>query len=573
MPAFQPVQTGSWPGGRFLLPPVQPPPIMPFQLSRSLLHDPAANSSLHPLLGDGLPGDPSAPNGGTSGATSGPASSAANGLGSMASADTNGQPSSFEGALGLMGSITGTAFGVPGVGTALGALGGVADFSNAVEANSAKGFSNAVVGPTDYGMAALHGALPNAVNNAFGFSSPQSLANAAMGNFGDGPFGPTGISGDLAAEMDAANQSGVGPDADATNDAQQGQAFTSALGALSMGIPSVNSRGTVGITPGMEPGSVNNSALSTAISNPGSGIDLGSIANTGYNNSLGFSPGFSASLGDAISNPGTPGGLAGVTGGPSGPSSAAPDTGTANAFSGFSSSGLGSTGETGTGADGGSDSGGGSSVICTELHRRGVLSDEIFAADLQAGREQPREVIAGYHLWAKPVVQLMKRSPLAYMAARYIGSAWANEMAFRRGVKEAKTTRLGRFIVKYGPPVCGLIDLLRRKFHHARIGRLENQRGRGFGDHPVVGDLVDAGHLRLVGRHELKADGVPGLGVDASAVGRGVRVVGAACQAVLIHPIQHALRNWLGYGRDRDKEQGGKEPRVNNSSRRFAEGS
>lgn len=116
-------------------------------------------------------------------------------------------------------------------------------------------------------------------------------------------------------------------------------------------------------------------------------------------------------------------------------------------------------------SDGGGGGGGGGKVICTELHRQGRISDEVYASDhavgLRMATEQPN-VVSGYHLWAIPVVKLMQKSKLVTKVVEPFGKAWANEMHYQETGK-GKSSILGRLIISIGVPVCGAIGKLKRK--------------------------------------------------------------------------------------------------------------
>lgn len=120
-------------------------------------------------------------------------------------------------------------------------------------------------------------------------------------------------------------------------------------------------------------------------------------------------------------------------------------------------------------ASGGGGDGGGK-VICTELHRQGRISDEVYASDhavgLRIAVEQP-DVVAGYHLWAIPLVNLMQKSKLVTKAVEPFGKAWANEMHYQETGK-GKSSLLGRLIMSLGVPACGAVGKrLNRKVAHA----------------------------------------------------------------------------------------------------------
>lgn len=93
------------------------------------------------------------------------------------------------------------------------------------------------------------------------------------------------------------------------------------------------------------------------------------------------------------------------------------------------------------------------SVICTELYRRGELSDAIWQADGEFGAKQSPQLMAGYHFWAKPVVKLMQRSEAVYRIVRVPALRWAQYMAFKQGVT-TKSDLIGAVIHNLGAPLC-----------------------------------------------------------------------------------------------------------------------
>lgn len=118
-------------------------------------------------------------------------------------------------------------------------------------------------------------------------------------------------------------------------------------------------------------------------------------------------------------------------------------------------SGLSDNVETG----GGGDTGDGDSVICTELHRRGLMSDEMYAADGLFLRTVEPSVVAGYHMWAKPLVRLMRKSDLFTGFINLFAKHWAEHMAFSVGEIE-KDNRFGKFLNEAGQPLCRTISKL-----------------------------------------------------------------------------------------------------------------
>ena len=92
----------------------------------------------------------------------------------------------------------------------------------------------------------------------------------------------------------------------------------------------------------------------------------------------------------------------------------------------------------------------GGTVICTELHRQGIMSDEIFEADKAFGKRQDLETLKGYHSWAIPLSNLMRKSKLVTWIITPIAMAWADNMAGKPNV-------LGVFLNKIGIPICRFI--------------------------------------------------------------------------------------------------------------------
>jgi len=89
-------------------------------------------------------------------------------------------------------------------------------------------------------------------------------------------------------------------------------------------------------------------------------------------------------------------------------------------------------------------------VICTELHRQGLMSDEIYEADQRFGAKQDAAVIAGYHIWGIPLASVMRKSRVVTMLIAPLAIAWAEDMA-------GKPNRLGAFLNKIGIPICRFI--------------------------------------------------------------------------------------------------------------------
>ena len=98
-------------------------------------------------------------------------------------------------------------------------------------------------------------------------------------------------------------------------------------------------------------------------------------------------------------------------------------------------------------------------VICTELHRQGYMSDETLEKDADYGRfirANAAHVYVGYIFLASPIVSLMKRSPLFTKVISYPALAWANDMAGNKNL-------IGGLINKYGQILCGYVGKLNRR--------------------------------------------------------------------------------------------------------------
>ncbi len=102
----------------------------------------------------------------------------------------------------------------------------------------------------------------------------------------------------------------------------------------------------------------------------------------------------------------------------------------------------------------------GSTVICTELYRQGLLEKEVYWADQRFGARLAQDdphVIAGYHFWAKPVVRLMRKSRLfSLLIFKTLAEPWAKEMSAREGVNGFGTLR-GKVLMAVGLPLCRTI--------------------------------------------------------------------------------------------------------------------
>lgn len=113
-------------------------------------------------------------------------------------------------------------------------------------------------------------------------------------------------------------------------------------------------------------------------------------------------------------------------------------------------------GEFGPGTSASGD-GEGSKVICGELHRQGLMSDEVYQGDLDYQDKYVDENTKhGYLLWARPVSRLMRRSRIMTQIAKPFATAWAEEMAYRaNGIGSGNV--FGAIILATIAPICTLI--------------------------------------------------------------------------------------------------------------------
>jgi hypothetical protein len=79
-------------------------------------------------------------------------------------------------------------------------------------------------------------------------------------------------------------------------------------------------------------------------------------------------------------------------------------------------------------------------VICSELHRQGLMSDEIYLADEKFGEqllETHPEILKGYTMFATPIVEKMQESEEFTQTIKTIAEPWTEEMAYRVGARES----------------------------------------------------------------------------------------------------------------------------------------
>ena len=143
---------------------------------------------------------------------------------------------------------------------------------------------------------------------------------------------------------------------------------------------------------------------------------------------------------------GTPGSIGSVGGG---------------GMEGASAYGGGETGDVGPGI------GGEGTYICTELHRQGLMSDEIYEADAAFGRTLPDEVMEGYSVFAIPVARWMAKSRLLTAVIKPFALRWANHMA-------GSENWFGKWALKAGIPFCRFLAKTQELFQARK--NLERQQ-------------------------------------------------------------------------------------------------
>ncbi len=260
---------------------------------------------------------------------------------------------------------------------------------------------------------------------------------------------PSSVGGDAGTDADPASGVAPGP--------SLGDVDFSGLGAARGAASGFAIAGPFGILPGALLGGLNGSPVpesdNTATSSaPGFAGGTVSFGRGGTPSGFGGSPG-AESKGD-----GTIGSAVGLT----------PEPGTISAASDadlgtIAAADIAANPDIFGGADAGGDGGDGPSVICTELNRRGLMSDELYWADQMSVDSVPENTVHGYHAWAVPYVRLMRNRWVGWAATAFIrpfAVAWAEH---HTGIRP----NIGGWLLKhFGQPVCwalgaltGIIDI------------------------------------------------------------------------------------------------------------------
>ena len=99
-------------------------------------------------------------------------------------------------------------------------------------------------------------------------------------------------------------------------------------------------------------------------------------------------------------------------------------------------------------------SGGGMTVICTELYRQGIMPLDIYLKDGIYGASLHPETLIGYRFLANPVVGWMQKSKIVTKLVSIPAMAWANNMAGNGNV-------FGAIISLIGEPTCYVIGKIK----------------------------------------------------------------------------------------------------------------
>jgi hypothetical protein len=102
------------------------------------------------------------------------------------------------------------------------------------------------------------------------------------------------------------------------------------------------------------------------------------------------------------------------------------------------------------------------SVICSALHSKGLLDDFSFAVDSAFGRklaEQEPLVLHGYHVMARPIANLMRKSNTLSRAMKLLANPWIEQMMFESGYSQEESTA-GRAILVYGTRVAKAVGVM-----------------------------------------------------------------------------------------------------------------
>lgn len=114
---------------------------------------------------------------------------------------------------------------------------------------------------------------------------------------------------------------------------------------------------------------------------------------------------------------------------------------------------------------------GSSRVICTHFYQKGMLSRELWRADMEYTLQHlPQSMVNGYHLWAIPYVRLMRKSPLAEKLMYPIAYHRAREIAYQMGYLEKGSIR-GKIFRAILEPVCAFLGMFTTERKYQELWR------------------------------------------------------------------------------------------------------
>lgn len=157
--------------------------------------------------------------------------------------------------------------------------------------------------------------------------------------------------------------------------------------------------------------------------------------------------------------------------------------GAAGAFAGGAVSGINNLGNTGSAIAGAiagasaekivekAERDNSSRVICTHFYQKGMLSRELWRADMEYTLQYlPQSMVNGYHLWAIPYVRLMRKSPLAEKLMYPIAYHRAREIAYQMGYLEKGSIR-GKIFRAILEPVCAFLGMFTTERKYQELWR------------------------------------------------------------------------------------------------------
>lgn len=100
-------------------------------------------------------------------------------------------------------------------------------------------------------------------------------------------------------------------------------------------------------------------------------------------------------------------------------------------------------------------------VICTELHRQGIMPLDMYIKDMQYGESLDHETLIGYRLLATPVVKLMHKYAIVTSIVSIPAMAWARNMA-------GQYNFFGSMISFFGEPICHIVGKVKLSFSGAK---------------------------------------------------------------------------------------------------------